>query len=449
MTVAEDKRKEQIIQDFQTKMDYDELLNCMRCGFCLPSCPTYGETKGDEAASPRGRIALMKAVVDGIMEPDEDFENQLSLCLGCRACEPACPSGVKYGHLLEEARDILQIQKKHSPPVKLLRRVVFDQLFPYQNRMRGLSGLMWFYQKSGVQKVARATKLTGIVGKNMSAMERVLPSIPSPTKLKNRPTHVKAEGKVKKKVAFFSGCLMDTMFMETNDATLYLLKKANCDVVIPKTQNCCGALHAHSGEKDTAKELAKKNIVAFEEGDFDYIVSNAGGCGAILVEYDHLLKDESEWKQRGKVFSDKVKDISEILVEVGLPEMELDSQIVTYQDSCHLRNVMKTASAPRKLLESIKGVQYMEMKEADQCCGSAGTYNMIEQEMSMQILDHKMAKVDETKATTIVTANPGCLLQMKLGIERERKQETMRAVHIVDLLADAVKNKEKMLVENQ
>jgi glycolate oxidase iron-sulfur subunit len=446
MTVKTDmKRNEQIKQDFKEKMDYDELLNCMRCGFCLPSCPTYIETKGNEAASPRGRIALMKAVVDGKMEPDEDFEAQLSLCLGCRACEPACPSGVKYGHLLEQALDILQTKKKYSPPVKMFRSLIFKQLFPHQNRMRGLNGLMWFYQISGVQKVARATKMTGIVGKHLSTMERVLPSIPSPKQMKNRPSYVKAEGEVKKKVAFFSGCLMDTMFMKTNDSTLYLLKKANCDVVIPQTQNCCGALHAHSGEMDSAKELAKKNIVAFEEGEFDFIVSNAGGCGAILVDYGHILKDEPNWKQRAEAFSAKVKDISEILLDVGLPEMELDPQIITYQDSCHLRNVQGTFSAPRKLLQSIKGTQFMEMKDADQCCGSAGTYNIIEQEMSMQILDHKMAKVDEVKAATIVTANPGCLLQMKLGVEREGKQKTMKAVHIVDLLAEAVKHKEKQL----
>ncbi|MCE7794164.1 (Fe-S)-binding protein [Salipaludibacillus sp. CUR1] len=445
MSVEESKRKTQIVQDFQSKMDYDELLNCMRCGFCLPSCPTYIETGGNEAASPRGRIALMKAVVDGKMEPDKDFEDQLSLCLGCRACEPACPSGVKYGHLLEEARDILQAKKKHSLPVKFVRRFFFDQVFPHQNRMRTLNSLMWFYQKSGVQKLARATNMTRIAGKNMSTMEKVLPAIPSPSKMKNRPERIEAESAVKKKVAFFSGCLMDTMFMETNDATLYLLKKANCEVVIPQTQNCCGALHAHSGEKDTAKELAKKNIEAFEEGDFDYIISNAGGCGALLVEYDYLLKDEPEWKERAKAFSDKVMDITEILYDAGLPDMELDPQIVTYQDSCHLRNVMRTAAAPRKLLQSIKGVTYMEMKEADQCCGSAGTYNIIEQEMSMQILDHKMANVEKTEAATIVTANPGCLLQMKAGVEREGKRDSMRAVHIVDLLAEAVKYGEKSL----
>ncbi|WP_096201350.1 (Fe-S)-binding protein [Bacillus sp. FJAT-45350] len=439
MSNITDKTKEQTIAEFQKRMDYDELMNCMRCGFCLPSCPTYGETVQNEAASPRGRIALMKAVVDGKMEPDEDFERQLSLCLGCRACETACPSGVKYGHLLEEARDILNTTKKYSVPVRVLRKTVFNQLFPHQNRMRSLNSLLWFYQKSGVQKVVQKSKVLHVMPGNMATMEKILPSVPSPKRMKNRPSHVQAEGIVKKKVAFFSGCLMDTMFMETNDSTLYLLKKSGCEVVIPQTQSCCGALHAHSGEKDKAKEMAKKNIIAFEEDHIDYIISNAGGCGALLVEYDHLLKDDPEWVERAKAFSSRVMDISEILVEVGPPKMKLTEQTITFQDSCHLRNVMKTASAPRKLLQSIEGVTYKEMKDADTCCGSAGIYNIVQPDMSNDILDHKMVNAKATSASSIVTANPGCLLQMKLGIEREGLSESVRGVHIVDLLAEAVK----------
>ncbi|OIJ16192.1 glycolate oxidase [Anaerobacillus arseniciselenatis] len=442
MSQTTEKRQQELAIDMKQGMDYDELVNCMRCGFCLPACPTYRETGGNEAASPRGRIALMKAVVDGLMEPDEDFEKQLSQCLGCRACEPACPSGMKYGYLLEDARDIIQKKKKHSMPVRMLRSLVFNELFPKQNRMRTVSSLLWFYQSTGIQKLAQATHLTKIAPGNLSMIERVLPKVPSPSRMKNRPSHVAAEGTAKKKVAFFSGCLMDTMFMETNDATLYLLSKANCDTIIPKKQSCCGALHAHSGEKDGAKDLAKNNILIFEKEKVDYIVSNAGGCGALLVDYGHLLKDDPEWADRAKAFSDKVKDISEILYEVGLPKMELDPQTVTYQDSCHLRNVMGTFSAPRKLMQSIEGVTYKEMQDADRCCGSAGVYNIIEQEMSMQILDVKMEHAKATKARTLVTANPGCLLQMKLGIERAGLQKDVRAVHIVDLLAEALKKAE-------
>lgn len=440
MTTVQEQQR--IQTQFQEKMNQDELLNCMRCGFCLPTCPTYIESGYQESHSPRGRIALMKAVVDGLIEPDEDFERSLDLCLGCRACEPVCPSGVNYGHLLEEARDIVNQNKKFSMPVRVVRKAVFKGLFPHQNRMRGLTGLIGFYQRSGLQKVARGTGVMKLFPESLATMEKVLPKVPTMKEMKNRPEHLEAIGTKTHKVAFFSGCLMDTMFLETNNATMKLLQLAGCEIVIPKEQACCGALHGHSGEKEDAKALARRNIKAFEDTGVDFIITNAGGCGAFLVDYDHLLKDEPEWKDRAKAFTDKIKDISQILVEVGFHEkvkLELPQQIITYQDSCHLRNVMKTASAPRTLLQSIKGIEYREMQNADRCCGSAGIYNIVESEMSMQLLDSKMVQAKATHATTIVTANPGCLLQMKLGIEREGLSSSMRGIHIVDLLVEAVK----------
>ncbi len=227
--------------------------------------------------------------------------------------------------------------------------------------------------------------------------------------------------------------------MDINDRTMKLLQLAGCDIVIPEAQTCCGALHGHSGEKADAKTLAKRNIEAFEALNVDYIVTNAGGCGAFLIEYDHLLKDDPVWAERAKAFVAKIKDVSVILVELGFHHrsLRLPNQIVTYQDSCHLRNVMKTASEPRLLLQSIAGVEFREMKDADRCCGSAGIYNIVHPDMSMQVLDYKMEQAKQTKATTIVTANPGCLLQMKLGIEREGLAN-VRAVHLVDLLFEAV-----------
>lgn len=431
-----------IQQEFKNRMNEDELLNCMRCGFCLPSCPTYITSGYKESHSPRGRIALMKAVVDGLIEPDEDFEKSLNQCLGCRACEPVCPSGVNYGHLLEEARDIINQNKKHSLPVRTVRKTVFEGLFPHQNRMRTVTGLLGFYQRSGLQKVARATGVMKLFPESLSTMERVLPKAPTMKEMKNRPEFLSAEAPKTHRVGFFTGCLMDTMFLETNNATMKLLQLAGCEIVIPKSQNCCGALHGHSGEKDGSKELAKKNIQAFEDLNVNFIITNAGGCGAFLVDYDHLLKDEPEWKERAAAFKDKIKDITQILFEVDFHKkvkLELPYQIVTYQDSCHLRNVMKTASAPRALLQAIDGIDYKEMKDADRCCGSAGIYNIVESEMSMQILDYKMEQTKATQATTVVTANPGCLLQMKLGIEREKLSNKVRAVHIVDLLMEAVK----------
>jgi glycolate oxidase iron-sulfur subunit len=429
---------------FKERMNEDELLNCMRCGFCLPSCPTYIESGQKESHSPRGRIALMKAVTDGLIEPDEDVERTLELCLGCRACEPVCPSGVKYGHLLEEARDIIAQHKKHSLPARVVRKVVFKELFPHQKRMRLAVGLLGLYQRTGLQVVARKAGIMKLIPNNLSAMEKVLPKVPTMKQMKSRPDYLPPLKEKVKKVAFFSGCLMDTMFLETNNATMKLLQLAGCEIVIPKDQACCGALHGHSGEKSIAKDMAKKNIEAFENLGVDYIITNAGGCGGFLIDYDHLLKDDPNWKDRALSFKNKLKDISEILVEVEFHnkvKLSLPEQIITYQDSCHLRNVMKTASAPRTLLKSIQNVYYHEMKDADRCCGSAGIYNIVESEMSMQILDYKMKQATKTKATTIVTANPGCLLQMKLGVDRENQSEHVEVVHIVDLLLKAAEYK--------
>ncbi|MCM3570990.1 (Fe-S)-binding protein [Neobacillus mesonae] len=435
------KERELIQQQFKERMDMDELLNCMRCGFCLPTCPTYIESGYKESHSPRGRIAMMKAVVDGIIEPDEDFERSLDLCLGCRACEPVCPSGVKYGHLLEEARDIINQNKKFSAPAKAIRGSVFQGLFPHPERMRRTVGLLGFYQRSGLQSVARKVGFLGLLPESLTTMEKVLPQVPTMKEMKNRPNHLPAIGPKVHKVAFFSGCLMDTMFLKTNDATMKLLQLAGCEVVIPPEQVCCGALHGHAGEKAAAQDLAKKNIQAFEDLGVDFIITNAGGCGAFLIDYDHLLKDDPNWHERAKNFVAKIKDISEVLVAVDFHKkvkLTLPPQVITYQDSCHLRNVMKTASAPRVLLQAISGIQYHEMKDADRCCGSAGIYNIVESESSMIMLDYKMTQAKATHATTIVTANPGCLLQMKLGIEREGLSEVMRGVHIVDLLMEAV-----------
>jgi len=439
------QEQQSIQQQFKERMNEDELLNCMRCGFCLPSCPTYIESGQKESHSPRGRIALMKAVTDGLIEPDEDVERTLELCLGCRACEPVCPSGVKYGHLLEEARDIIAQHKKHSLPARAVRKIIFKELFPHQKRMRLAVGLLGLYQRTGLQVVARKSGIMKLIPSNLSAMEKVLPKVPTMRQMKSRPDFLPSIEKKVSRVAFFSGCLMDTMFLETNNATMKLLQLAGCEIVIPKDQACCGALHGHSGEKDIAKEMAKNNIAAFENLNVDFIITNAGGCGGFLIDYDHLLKDDPIWNERAISFKNKLKDISEILVEVEFHKkvnLRLPEQIITYQDSCHLRNVMKTSSAPRTLLKSIQNTMFHEMKDADRCCGSAGIYNIVESEMSMQILDYKMKQVTKTQATTIVTANPGCLLQMKLGVQRENQSDQVDVVHIVDLLLKAAEYNE-------
>ncbi|MBY8913226.1 (Fe-S)-binding protein [Bacillus sp. YC2] len=439
MTTA--KEKKEIQEEFKNRMDESELLNCMRCGFCLPSCPTYIESGFQESHSPRGRIALMKAVADGQIEPDEDVERSLSLCLGCRACEPVCPAGVNYGQLLEEARDIINQNKKHTPGVRLLRKAAFKGLFPHQNRMQTAAGLLGLYQRSGLQTAVRKTGMLRILPEHLRTMEKVLPPVPKRKEMKERPRFLPAAHSVQKRAAFFSGCLMDTLFLATNHATTSLLQAAGCEIVIPDGQACCGALHGHSGEKEAGKELAKRNIAAFEALEIDYIITNAGGCGAFLQDYAHLLKDEPEWAERARDFVRKLKDFSSVLVELGFHEKNLQAQtphIVTYQDSCHLRNVMHTSKEPRQLLKSIEGAEYREMEKADSCCGSAGIYNIVESEMSMKILDSKMKSAKKTEAAVIVTANPGCLLQMQLGIQREGLSSRVRAVHLADYLLEAM-----------
>ncbi|MDD9272241.1 (Fe-S)-binding protein [Paenibacillus sp. GCM10023248] len=415
----------------------------MRCGFCLPVCPTFKQT-GIEAESPRGRISLMKAAVDGIMEPGISFEDQMNHCLGCRACEPACPADVKYGQLIEQARDAIETHtKQHRMWVRGVRKLVFKELFPSQQRMSLLGSGMHFYKKSGLQKIVRKTGVVGLFSKQLSDMEKILPDASGKGVAQQLGSFIPAKGEKIATVGMFRGCLMDVMFTETNIKTVKLLSEAGFDVVIPETQNCCGALHAHSGESDQAKMLAKSNIRAFQEAGVDFIVSNAGGCGAILIEYDHLLHDEPEWQEAAGWFASRVKDIATILVEKGRP-LQFTEPVagkatrVTYQDSCHLRNVMKGSNPSRQLLKEVGNVAFIEMKDAGSCCGSAGIYNVTQPEMANQILADKMVNANATEARYLVTSNPGCLLQMKLGIDKHGQKGQMEAVHIADFLYDRV-----------
>nr|WP_240762291.1 (Fe-S)-binding protein [Paenibacillus thalictri] len=451
-------------------LNYDELTNCMRCGFCQPACPTFKET-GLEAASPRGRIALMKAVVDGYMAPDQKFKDQMDLCLGCRACEPVCPSDVKYGHLLEQTRDAIEEHTEHRAWINASRSLAFKHLFPHPKRMRMLGLGLKVYQKSGLRAAVRGLGVMKLFPKHMEQMERILPDASSQGVVQQLGrTIVPAVGEKIARVGMFRGCIMDVLFTETNVNTVKLLSECGFEVVIPDNQTCCGALHAHSGETGQAKELAKANIRAFREAGVDYIISNAGGCGALLVEYDHLLHDDETWAQDAAWFAQRVKDISQIILEKGrIPKFDASAErsqgtafaegsgsagmngvsqtadsselVFTYQDSCHLRNVMRSANAPRNLMSRVEHAKFVELKQSDRCCGSAGIYNLIQAEMSGQILDHKMEHVKDTQASYLLTSNPGCLLQMKLGIEKEQMSGQMQAVHIVDFLYERIAKK--------
>jgi len=435
------KHTNPLAQTLLNKLDYDQLTNCMRCGFCLPACPTFRET-GVEPESPRGRIALMKAVADGLMDPDQVFQDQMNHCLGCRACEPVCPADVKYGQLIEQARDAIEDHATHSVPVTGLRKLMFKGVFPKRGSLKLLGGSLAFYQKSGLRKLARGTGMMRLFPDHLREMESILPDSTSRGVIEQVGTFYPAKGTPLARVALFRGCIMDVMFAGTNVNTVELLSEAGFEVVIPKEQVCCGALHAHSGEMDQARSLAKINIAVFKDAGIDYVVSNAGGCGALLVEYDHLMHEDSdpEVRENAKWFAKRVIDVSKLVVEKGrIPRFaekmsEQADVTVTYQDSCHLRNVMKSSGAPRQLMRSVEGACYVEMKESDRCCGSAGIYNVTQPEMAGQLLEHKMEHAATTNARYMLTSNPGCLLQMKLGIEKHKPPFQMEAMHIVDYL---------------
>ncbi|NGQ94963.1 (Fe-S)-binding protein [Brevibacillus sp. SYP-B805] len=419
---------------------HDATNQCVQCGYCLPACPTY-ESMGREAASPRGRINLVKMAAEGKIDVLQDLAKPIDLCLGCRACEVACPVGVPYGHILEAAKEVIADAESVQPSAgrgSKLKQMVLSHLFPYPRRLRALGNLVWVYQKLGLDKLVRKTGLIRLLPQPMAAFEKVLPRLESPAKRTRRGTVIPAKGVKKASVAFFAGCVMDAMMHRTNRLSIELLSLVGCEVIIPAGQNCCGALHAHQGLADEARELAKANIEAFEQTGADFYVNNAGGCGAILREYDHLLAGEGEWAERADRFAAKSRDITEILVQYGpLPFQQEWEGVITYQDSCHLRNVQGVVTPPRQLLQSIPGATFVELEGSDSCCASGGIYNLLHFEHSMKILDAKMEKVKDTNAATIVTTNPGCLLQMKLGVERQEPAGEMRALHIVEVLAEA------------
>ncbi len=445
---------EKLADQFRLSLDADELENCMRCGFCLPACPTFVET-GLEAASPRGRIALMKAVVHGALQPDDGFAAQMDLCLGCRACEPACPSDVRYGRLIEQTRDVLASHAPQSGRSELLRAVFLRGLFPHTRRMRMLGRLLGMYQGIGLADRVRASGLLRVLPRHMQDMERILPratgrGVAQACRQAGIPNRTERSGGAQMlvlppvgervgRVGLFRGCIMDVLFTETNVNTVRLLRESGFEVVIPEAQVCCGALHGHAGELAGARELAQRNVAVFAAAQVDYVATNAGGCGAFLKEYDHLLQQAPHASEASE-FAGRVLDVSELLVDHGRPlEMRADAEMetVTYQDSCHLRNVMGVKRQPRALLESMPGVTYCELPGADHCCGSAGIYNLTQPGMASDILTHKMDDVRATGAQVVVTTNPGCQLQMRLGVEREG-DPGQSAVHLVDLLAQRV-----------
>ncbi len=453
---------------------YDLMRQCIHCGFCLPTCPTYA-VLGVEMDSPRGRIYQMQAVAEGRMEISPEFVEHMYCCLGCRACETACPSGVQFGKLIEAAREQIQLEVAHTPLIgseralpepegnaqyplymdegrspalestseRLLRRFFFDVVLPSRTVTSLVFAGLKVYQRSGLQSLAHRTGLfdranalpTPFQGK-LATPEALMPAAQGDLFPRPIAEYTPAIGKKRYRVGFISGCIMDQVFRDINEASIRVLAANGCEVVTPPGQQCCGALHVHAGEAERGRQLACSNIDVFEPYACDYIIINSAGCGSNLKEYGHLLRDDPQYSRRAEAFSAKVKDISEFLMSIDLTrEMGEVRRTVAYHDACHLFHGQKIKQQPHDMLKAIPGLTIVPLKEAEWCCGSAGIYNITNQEMATQLLERKMNNIAATGVQVIATGNPGCMMQIALGA-RERGMD-MQVVHPVELLDEA------------
>jgi len=405
-------------------LDLPELYQCVHCGLCLNQCPTYRALQL-EPESPRGRIHLVKAAAEGRIELNERFAEHLYLCLLCRACESACPSGVQYGRIAEAARE--QLGPPGSDLARAVLNFVFTQLLPYRRRLRFAFALLRLYQRTGLRRVARF-----FLPKKLREMDALMPLIPSQF-FKPHEGIAPAIGARRATVAVLDGCVMPLLFGDVNAATVRVLRRNGCDVTFPRGQTCCGALNVHNGETTAAKRMARRNIDAFLDANVDAVIVNAAGCGAAMKEYGYLLRDDPEYRDRAERFSSVVKDAGEFLAELGLVgDLRPLEMTVTYQDPCHLAHGQRIRSQPRNLLQAIPGLKLVEMEGADRCCGSAGIYNVTHPDMSQHLLKEKMQAVAATGGAAIVAPNPGCMLQFRSGAARFGPD--VKVYHLLDLL---------------
>ncbi len=415
---------------------YEDFARCVHCGLCLNNCPTYRLWQL-EADSPRGRIRQMILVGNGELPLSESFVNHIDKCLDCRSCESACPSGVEYGKLVEHARARIEADYQRPLFTRFARAFVFQHLVPFPNRIALAARLLRFYQRSGLQSLARATGILKLLG--LADREKLLQPIDDHFFFTELGKTFSAQGTRRARVAFFAGCIANVTFTKLNEATIRVLTANGCEVVVPSGQFCCGALAAHAGVRESARQLARKNIAAFAATQFDAIVTNAAGCGSTLKEYDHLFSPNEPEYAAALAFRDKMRDITEFLATLGIVAPLKETTLrVTYQDSCHLLHGQKIREAPRQLLRAIPGIEFVELPYSDICCGSAGVYNVTQTEAAMDLLKEKMNYAKATGAATIVTANPGCLLQLRAGAEIHKTGQIV--VHVVELLDNVLKH---------
>jgi glycolate oxidase iron-sulfur subunit len=414
----------------------DDLLRaCVHCGMCLPSCPTYRLT-GQEMSSPRGRLWLMRGVADERLDLlDPLFDEQMYQCLNCRACEAVCPSGVHYGPLVEASRAQLEQHRPRPLRERVLRRVGLDWLFADSRRLRQLVRLLRLSEKSGVTALARKIGLLKVLG--MDELQTLTPAISrQPLVPGNERWTADPVRNEPRSARLFNGCIMGTVFANTNRAAARVMARNGADVDVPVGQQCCGALHVHAGMMEEARILARANIDTFERSGEDAIIVTAAGCGAALKEYGYLLKDDRGYAERAQRFSNRVRDFTEHLAEQELmPPTRTIKRTVTYQEPCHLVHAQRISRQPRELMHAIPGLELVEMKESSLCCGSAGIYNIIREEMANELGDRKALHAMETPATEVITANPGC--QMQVGASLRRNGSKARVRHIAELLDEA------------
>lgn len=422
-------------------LDYSVLQQCMHCGLCLPTCPTFVET-GRERNSPRGRIALMRAVADGDLEMTKTFADEMGYCLSCLACTTACPAGVDYATLVETARaEVEERQLLVTPGRSFIRWFTMRYLFTRPRVLRAAGRMLWAWQASGLQTLSRRWQLTRLLPRTIRELEPLTPAIRrhfSNTLI--APVERPRTGVARHRVLVLTGCMQDLMFSEINRATVDVLLENGCEVHTPPVQFCCGSLHAHNGDRATARWLARHQLDGIDLPQYDAIVSNAGGCGSHLRHYGHLLADEPGYAVRAAEWTRKLRDIHEWLVEIGFRQPRANAsgpcEKVTYHESCHLCHGQKVSRQPREILRALPNRELVECAEATWCCGSAGIYNITQPRTATWLQRRKVAHVQATGAGVVAAANPGCHLQLENGLAAAG-DHTTRVVHPVVLLAEA------------
>jgi glycolate oxidase iron-sulfur subunit len=411
----------------------DLIDKCVHCGFCLPVCPTY-VLWNEEMDSPRGRIYLMKMVAEGAANINETWVGHFDACLGCMACMTACPSGVEYGKLIEATRAQIERRYTRSAAEMGFRRFLFS-IFPRPERLRALLLPLRLYQKAGLQSLVRRVGIPKLLPARFRAMEALLPEVPAQEAI---PELIPAQGERRRRVGLLLGCVQRVLFPQVNTATARVLAAEGCEVVAPRAQPCCGALLVHAGEEEQAVQLARRTIDVFEKAEVDAVIINAAGCGSNVKEYGHLLRDDPEYAARALAFAAKCRDVSEFLAELEPRATRHPLRLrVAYHDACHLQHAQGVRSQPRTVLGRIPQLELLEIPEAAICCGSAGIYNLVQPEAASELGDRKAGHIAPLDPDIVVSANPGCLLQLQSALARAGRKLPVR--HFVELLDASIR----------